>query len=61
MWRKSDFNGSYGAIRGAATAMTTIAAAMHPQNAESGERRAKLASARSARRHGRASAGDTAG
>jgi hypothetical protein len=31
-------SGSYGAIAGAASAMTMIAAATHPQNADIGER-----------------------
>jgi hypothetical protein len=36
--RKSDFNGSYGAKRGAASAIRIIAAATHPQKADRGER-----------------------
>ena len=36
--RKSDFNGSYGAKTGAISAIRIIAAAMHPQKADRGER-----------------------
>ena len=50
MWRKSARVGSCGASTGAATAMKTMPAATQPQNADIGERRAKVRSTRTARR-----------
>ena len=50
MRRKSARVGSFGASTGAATAMKMMPAAMQPQNADIGERRAKVRSTRHARR-----------
>ena len=53
MWRKSARVGSYGASTGAASAMNTMPAATQPQNADIGERRAKVRSTRNTRQRPR--------